>query len=51
VFCQDACKSKDYRDRKAKAQEMAAEGMSAKATAEEIQTDVATVKKWISKLG
>jgi hypothetical protein len=51
VFCQDACKSKDYRDRKAKAQEMMAEGKSAKVIAEEIQTDVATVKKWISKLG
>jgi hypothetical protein len=51
VFCQDACKSKDFRQRKARAQQLAAEGKTAKAIAEEVQTDVATVKKWVSRKG
>jgi hypothetical protein len=49
AFCQDACKSKDYRQRKATAQQMANEGKPVTRIAEALQTDVATVKKWIPK--
>jgi hypothetical protein len=49
VFCQDSCKSRDYRERKARALELAAEWRPPKAIAEELQTDVATVKKWVGK--
>lgn len=49
VFCQDACKSKDYRARKEKAQELAAAGKPAKVIAQELRTDLDTVKKWVGK--
>jgi hypothetical protein len=48
AFCQDACKSKDYRGRKAKAQQMAAEGKSVETIAQAVQTDVKTIKSWLS---
>jgi hypothetical protein len=49
VFCQDACKSKDFRQRKARAQQLAAEGKTAKTIAQEVETDLATVKKWVGR--
>jgi len=49
IFCRDRCKSADYKQRRAKAQQLAEEGKTAKAIGAEIQTPLATVKKWIAK--
>jgi hypothetical protein len=49
VFCQDSCKSKDYRLRQARARELAGEGKSVKQIAEVVETDIGTVKKWLGK--
>jgi hypothetical protein len=49
LFCSDACKSKDYRTRRDRARQLKAEGWRVPAIATELDTDVATVKKWTSK--
>jgi hypothetical protein len=48
LFCTDACKSKSYRGRKERAQALRATGKGFKEIARELETDVATVKKWVS---
>jgi hypothetical protein len=47
LFCSDACESKDYRDRKARAGALKAEGRSNKDIAKELDTDVETIQKWV----
>lgn len=47
VFCRDACKSRDFRHRRARAQELAAAGKRPKEIAEALGSDVATVKRWV----
>ena len=49
LYCRDACKSRDYRERKAQAQELAEQGKTPREIAEAVATDLATVKKWIGK--
>jgi hypothetical protein len=48
LFCTEACKTRDYRRRKDRAQQLKAEGMSVKAIAKDIDTDLDTIKKWIT---
>jgi hypothetical protein len=48
-FCDDACKSRDYRRRKERAVELRAGGKAPKAIASELGTDVETIKKWTVK--
>jgi hypothetical protein len=48
-FCSDPCKSRDYRRRKDRSQELKAEGKSVKEIAKELDTDVETIKKWVGK--
>jgi hypothetical protein len=46
-FCSQACKSKDYRERKVQAQHLAAQGVSLSAIAEKLRTDVRTLRHWV----
>jgi hypothetical protein len=48
-FCSDRCKSKDYRDRKQRAQRLKTTGRAVKDIARELDTDVETIKKWVTK--
>jgi hypothetical protein len=48
-YCSDPCKSRDYRRRKERAQKLKAAGKAPKAIAEELDTDLDIIKKWISK--
>ena len=47
LFCSSACKSRNYRERKARAQELFARGMDLKAIADELGTDKDTVEGWV----
>jgi hypothetical protein len=49
MFCSDSCKFRDYRRRKDRAQRLKAEGKPVKAIAKELDTDVETIKKWLTK--
>jgi hypothetical protein len=49
LFCSDPCKSRDYRRRKERAQQLKAEGKSPKSIAEHLDTDLDTIKRWLSK--
>jgi hypothetical protein len=54
VFCSDPCKSRDYRRRKDRAVELRAEGLrpekiAERLKAEGLETDAATVRKWVGK--
>jgi hypothetical protein len=49
VFCSDQCKSRDYRDRRDRAQLLKAQGNSPTAIAEELDTDIETINKWVTK--
>jgi hypothetical protein len=51
LFCSDPCKSRDYRRRKERASALRAEGKTPKQIAEELDTDVETVKKWVGTRG
>jgi hypothetical protein len=46
-YCSEACRSRAYRGRKERAQALAAEGKSPKEIAEELESDVKTVKGWL----
>jgi hypothetical protein len=48
-FCSDPCKSRDYRRRKDRARQLKAEGKSVKEIARETDTDLDTIKKWVTK--
>jgi len=48
VLCSAACKSRAYRMRVARAQELAVAGKKAREIAKDIGSDVETVKKWIA---
>jgi hypothetical protein len=47
VFCSNACKSRDYRQRMTKARRLAQEGWSPKAVARELKTSLVTVRRWL----
>jgi hypothetical protein len=47
-FCSDACKAKEYRERKKRAGELKDEGKTPKEIAEATNTDLKTIKKWVS---
>jgi hypothetical protein len=47
-FCSDACKSKNYRRRKAEALELKAQGASIASIAKKLDTDQQTIKSWVS---
>jgi hypothetical protein len=49
LFCSEACKARDYRRRRDSARQMNAEGKSPKRIAQELDTNLETVKKWIAK--
>lgn len=49
LFCSNACRSKNYRERQAKAQRLHAEGRALRDIARELDTDVDTVRSWIEK--
>jgi hypothetical protein len=49
LFCSDPCKSRDYRRRKERAQQLKEEGKAVKEIAQELDTDVNTIKKWVGK--
>jgi hypothetical protein len=49
LFCDDPCKSRDYRRRKERAQQLRTKGKPVKDIAKELDTDVETIKKWLSK--
>jgi hypothetical protein len=51
MYCKEACRSRAYRDRKCRAQELAAEGKRPAEVAKELGTDVKTVKKWLDEKG
>lgn len=51
VFHSVACKTRDYRNRQARAVELRAAGKTPKQIAEALETDLATIKKWIAKPG
>ena len=56
VFCSDACKSRDYRRRRDRAVELHAKGMPPKEIVERLktemlETELKTVKKWVTKKG
>ena len=46
-FCKNACRFKAYRSRQAQAKQFAKAGMSMSKIAEELNTEVETVKGWI----
>jgi hypothetical protein len=46
-FCSNACRSRLYRQRQARAKELFAEGKSLQEIAAELRSTVAVVKKWI----
>jgi hypothetical protein len=48
-FCSNACRSKAYRDRQGHARQRRAEGASLKEIAAELDSDVATVRKWVAR--
>src|SRR5262249_29769217 len=48
VFCSDACKSRDYREKQDRARQMKAAGKSFQVIAKELETEVETVKGWIT---
>jgi C4-dicarboxylate-specific signal transduction histidine kinase len=48
-FCSDACKSRNYRDRKDKAQRLKAQGQTVAAISKELDTPAATIKNWTTK--
>ena len=45
-FCNAACKVREYRERMKRTEELRAKGWSAKQIADEIQTELATVREW-----
>lgn len=47
-FCSDSCKTKDYRKRKRTALALAADGLRAPQVAKQLDTDVATVRNWLT---
>jgi hypothetical protein len=49
LYCSEACRSQAYRERKEQALKLAGEGKTAKEIAEELGSDVKTVKGWVSK--
>jgi hypothetical protein len=49
LFCDNPCKSRDYRRRMDRARELKAEGKTVKEIANELDTDVDTIKKWVSR--
>jgi hypothetical protein len=49
LFCSEGCRSKAYRERKDLAVRLAAEGKTPKEIAEEIDSDVKTVKGWLKQ--
>ena len=49
AFCTIACKTKDYRRRKRTAVELATSGVSAANIAARIETNKATIEKWLSE--
>jgi hypothetical protein len=51
LFCSDACKSKEYRKRKQRAQQMHKEGEAPRKIAKMLETDQDTVKKWLQNQG
>jgi hypothetical protein len=46
-FCSDACRLRRYRQRQGRARSMHAEGVPLDVIAEELESDVATVNRWI----
>jgi hypothetical protein len=46
-FCSAACKMKDYRSRKARAEQLGSDGMDPKQIRLEIDTPLKTIKKWL----
>lgn len=51
TYCSEACKSKNYRDRKARALELHTKGMSLEEIAEALSSKPETVAKWIAYPG
>jgi hypothetical protein len=49
-FCSDACKSADYRSRRADAARLLRRGVKARVIAQRTNTDVATVREWAATL-
>jgi hypothetical protein len=47
LFCSDQCRTKDYRDRKNLARELAAQGHSEREIAAQVRSTEATVHKWL----
>jgi hypothetical protein len=47
IFCSDRCKFKDYRERKKKALELHAAGVGRAEIAQQLQTEPATIAKWL----
>jgi hypothetical protein len=47
LFCDNPCRSRAYRGRQAKARQLAAQGISLDAIAEELKTDAKTAEKWV----
>jgi len=49
LFCKNACRSKAYRGRQGKARQLAAEGVSLDAIAQQLGTDAETAQKWVAQ--
>ena len=48
-YCRDACKSRAYRSRRDRARTLRAQGASLRAIARELESEIKTVKKWVSE--
>ena len=48
LFCSNACKFKDYREKQDRARQMKASGQGFAAIAKALGSDVATVKRWVT---
>jgi hypothetical protein len=48
-FCSEPCKTKDYRDRKAGALRLKAQGETVVTIAKKLHTPLQTIKKWVAK--
>lgn len=46
-FCSNKCKTRDYRDRKAKARTLADKGLGASQIARRLRTDSSTIRRWL----
>jgi hypothetical protein len=50
IFCSNACRSKAYREKQDKARQMFSQGKRIEVIAEELHSDIETVRGWVSAI-